>query len=125
MGKNASNSTIANYVGILLPGFTIGALGFIPYSLLISVKDFKFQAVLSGAMTVITLAAAASSAMLQSVEGVCFVYASYHTLSTLLSWVRTMYLPTAKELGRISFYFAMGNLTILGLIALAVSHLVD
>jgi O-antigen/teichoic acid export membrane protein len=125
MGKNASNSTIANYVGILLPGFTMGALGFIPYSLLISVNDFKFQAVLSGAMTVITLAAAASSAMLQSVEGVCFVYASYHTFSTLLSWVRTMYLPTSKELGRISFYFAISNLTILSLIALAVSHLVD
>ena len=122
IGKSAINATIANYVGILLPGFVIGAFGFIPYSILISVKDFKFQAILSTSMTAVTLAAAAASAILQSVEGVCLVYASYHALSTLFSWVRTMYLPQVKELGRMSFCFVAVTLTIFGLTALAYSY---
>lgn len=119
MGNNPSNDTIAHYVKILLPGFTIGAFGFIPYTLLLSVKDFKFQAALSSGMTVVTLIATAVCASLQSIEGVCYVYAAYNTVSTLLSWFRAMYLPSTQEMAKLSF--VMVSKSIIGLVCIAIA----
>lgn len=107
MGNSQKNATIAQYVAILLPGIAFGLLGFIPYSLLISVKDFKFQARLSVALTIATLIFAGLFANMKSISGVCFVYAAYNVGSTLLSWWRAMYLPAVKELGRKSFFLVI------------------
>ncbi|MBC3868954.1 lipopolysaccharide biosynthesis protein [Undibacterium oligocarboniphilum] len=107
MGSSQKNAVIAQYVAILLPGIAFGLLGFIPYSLLISVKDFKFQARLSIGLTVVTLIFAGLFASMKSISGVCFVYAAYNVGSTLLSWLRAMYLPAVKELGQKSFLLAM------------------
>ena len=99
MGHNGiNNAAIDHYVGILLPGFAIGALGFIPYSLLLSAKDFKFQAWLSVMMTLCTLVAAAFFAWSKSVENVCYVYVAYHCSSTLLSWLRAILLDVTRQL---------------------------
>lgn len=103
VGIGQINVMIAHYVAILLPGVAIGLLGFIPYSLLITVKDFKFQARLSVVLTIVTLIFAAICANLKSVNGICFVYAAYNAGSTLFSWMRAMYLPSVKKLGRKSF----------------------
>lgn len=85
------------YVQVLLPGLVIGALGYIPYSLLLVARDYKFMATLSTVMTVVTLVAATFAASGQSVWLVCITYASYHAASTLLQWMRAINIPQVRE----------------------------
>lgn len=106
MGQNTGNVTISRYVAILLPGCAVGALGFIPYTLLVSARDFRFQAIFSTGMTLATLAGATVAALFQSVEGVCYVYAAYHSMSTLLSWMHAIYLPATRVAAKYSFVLA-------------------
>ena len=106
MGQNLGNSAISRYVAILLPGCAVGALGFIPYTLLLSAKDFKFQAILSTGLTLITLVGATVAALFQSVEGVCYVYVAYHSTSTLLSWMRAIFLPATRIAAKYSILLA-------------------
>lgn len=107
MGQGPGNITISRYVAILLPGCAVGALGFIPYTLLLSAKDFRFQAVLSTGMTLIALTGVAVAALFQSIEGVCYIYATYHSTSTLLSWMRAIYIPATREVAKYSFLLAI------------------
>lgn len=79
---------VAKYTAILLPGIAVGALGFVPYGILLARQDFRFQAVSSATLTVVTLLATFAFAQSQSVSGVCWVYSSYHAASTLISWSR-------------------------------------
>lgn len=97
MGKNASNDVLASYVEILLPGLAIGALGFVPYSLLVFAKDFRFQAILSTSLTLITLSLVTLAAMKHDVKAICFVYSFYHAFSTVASWVRAITLPQTRK----------------------------
>lgn len=83
---------VIEYAGILLPGIAIGALGYVPYVLLVAYQDFRFQAVASTIMTVITLGLALLAASRSSIIGVCVVYACYHSVSTLVSWARCLVL---------------------------------
>ncbi|HWV05894.1 MULTISPECIES: lipopolysaccharide biosynthesis protein [unclassified Ralstonia] len=83
---------VIEYAGILLPGIAIGALGYVPYVLLVAHQDFRFQAVASTVMTVITLGLALAAASRSSMIGVCWVYACYHSVSTLVSWTRCLVL---------------------------------
>lgn len=106
MGSNLENITIARYVAILLPGCALGALGFIPYSLLVSQKDFKFQAILSLILTLTTLAGVFYASISQSIEGVCYIYAAYHSTSTFLSWMRAISLPSTRDEAKYSFLLA-------------------
>ncbi|EGT3624760.1 polysaccharide biosynthesis family protein, partial [Morganella morganii] len=48
-------SIVVTYIKILLPGVFFGAIGFIPYNLLIAIKDFKFQAICGTVLTFLTL----------------------------------------------------------------------
>lgn len=123
MGKNAGNIAISQYVEILLPGCAVGALGFIPYTLLLSEKDFKFQARLSIGLTSITLSAATIAAQFQSVEGICYVYAAYHSVSTLSSWMRAFFLPLTKEAAKYSFLLAAKGSSLLVAAAMAIYYL--
>jgi O-antigen/teichoic acid export membrane protein len=107
LGQFASNAIIARYVGILLPGAALGALGFVPYALLLCAKDFKFQAFLSIGLTLATLMAAALSANAQSIELVCVVYAVYHTTSTMGSWIRATKLPQISAMARHTLLWAV------------------
>ncbi|MBV4454517.1 MULTISPECIES: lipopolysaccharide biosynthesis protein [Pseudomonas] len=93
MGPGTNNRIIANYVAILLPGLAIGAFGFVPYSQLIYAKDYRFQAVMSACLTVVTLLLATVAAVGKNVEAVCYVYSAYHTASTVVSWIRASTLP--------------------------------
>ncbi|MDZ7892209.1 MAG: oligosaccharide flippase family protein [Rhodoferax sp.] len=88
-----SNSiVVSQYVSILLPGIAFGSLGFIPYTLLVAHQDYAAQAGMSTAMTVITLVATIGFAAKGSAEGVCWVYAAYHSLSAVVSWLRAIQL---------------------------------
>ncbi|WP_374537087.1 lipopolysaccharide biosynthesis protein [Chitinimonas taiwanensis] len=79
---------VAHYSSVLLPGVAIGALGYIPYSMLIAKQDYGFQARLSLALTAVTLTAVMISAIHSSVFAICLVYALYHSVSTICSWWR-------------------------------------
>lgn len=92
LGHAANSAKVVSYTGILLPGVAVGAIGYLPYSILVARQDFRFQAVASACMTVLTLAAAAFCAHRGSVEGVCWVYAGYHCTSTTVSWLRCIQL---------------------------------
>ncbi|MGE8414202.1 MAG: lipopolysaccharide biosynthesis protein [Pseudomonas sp.] len=96
LGENPSNVLVSRYLEILLPGVAIGALGFIPYSLLLYARDFRFQATLSATLTVVTLMLTAMAAVNKNIEAICFVYSAYHVLSTLSSWIRAGRLPETK-----------------------------
>jgi O-antigen/teichoic acid export membrane protein len=100
MGPGENNGIIATYVAILLPGLAIGAFGFIPYSQLIYAKDYRFQAVMSACLTVITLVLATLAAVGKNVEAVCYIYSAYHTASTLVSWIRASMLPEVGSYAR-------------------------
>ena len=96
VGTSDNNSLIATYVAILLPGLAIGAFGFIPYSLLIYAKDYRYQALISASLTVITLVLATVAAVGRNIEAVCYIYSGYHTASTVLSWIRASRLPAVR-----------------------------
>ena len=123
MGQNSGNITIARYVEILLPGCAVGALGFVPYNLLISKKDFKFQALLSTGLTLITLTGATVAGLFKSVEGVCYIYATYHSTSTLLSWMRAIFLPDTREAAKYSFRLAIKGCGVLVGAAMVINYL--
>lgn len=96
LGDGADVVTVSRYVGILLPGVALGALGFVPYSLLLLAKDFRFQALLSTAMTVVTLVLASYAASERNIEAVCFIYSAYHAVSTIASWLRASTRPEVR-----------------------------
>lgn len=81
---------VVRYVEILLPGVALGALGFVPYTILVAHQDYRAQANLSAAMTVLTLLATTVSAAMGSIMAICWIYASYHGLSTVVSWLRSL-----------------------------------
>jgi O-antigen/teichoic acid export membrane protein len=122
MGQNSGNITIARYVSILLPGCAVGALGYVPYNLLISEKDFKFQAVLSTGLTLVTLVSATVAAIFQSIEGVCYIYAIYHSTATLLSWMRAIALPSTKAVAMGSLLMAVKGCCLLFLMAIVIGY---
>lgn len=87
--QNADHTMlVVQYSTVLLPGVAIGALGYIPYSILIAKQDYGFQARLSMVLTVITLIAALVASLKSSILAVCGIYALYHSISTVSSWLR-------------------------------------
>jgi O-antigen/teichoic acid export membrane protein len=102
VGPDANNELISTYLAILLPGVAIGAFGFIPYSLLIYAKDFRFQALMSALLTVVTLAMTVLAASAGDIKAICYVYSAYHASSTIMSWIRAMTLAEVKDYARVS-----------------------
>lgn len=81
-------SLVVEYSAVLLPGIALGALGYVPYTVLVARQDYLFQARFSIVMTTLTLCAAMVAAMQGSVIAICIVYAFYHSVSTIGSWWR-------------------------------------
>ena len=124
VGHNHDDKIISHYVGILLPGFVVGAFGYIPYTLLLYAKDFRFQAVASMALSAATLALAAFAAYKQSVQSVCFVYAAYQASSTLISWARAFNLEKVHAAAKYSAALTLKLITPLIAIALVAQFLI-
>lgn len=99
LANTGTASQVAIYTGILLPGLAVGALGYVPYGILVARQDYRFQAWMSVSLTVVTLTAAMAAAWAGSIVGLCLVYALYHAVSTLASWLRCLHLLTGDELG--------------------------
>lgn len=107
LGSGANADAVAAYVAILLPGFAIGALGFLPYALLVAAKDYRFQALSSMTLTLVTLGVATLAAWNGSVYAVCWIYAIYHVSSTAISWMRSAMLPTVGVAAKYSLGVAV------------------
>lgn len=90
------------FVRVLLPGLAIGALGYIPYSLLLAIRDYKFMAALSATLMVLTLCFVAVASNNQSIYYVCVIYVVFHVGTTLLQWFRAVTSPEVGELARSS-----------------------
>ena len=92
LGDPSISTNVTNYALILLPGAAIGALGYLPYSILVARQDFRFQALASVGMTLLTLSAVVYCGYHGDILGVCWVYAAYHCTSTIVSWTRCIWL---------------------------------
>lgn len=88
-------SRVAQYSAVLLPGIAVGALGYVPYIILVSQQDYQFQARFSVLLTALTLGAALAAAFAGSVLTICVVYTLYHCASTAGSWWRCIHLGAA------------------------------
>jgi O-antigen/teichoic acid export membrane protein len=115
LGNHPQKLLVAHYVEVLLPGVMVGALGYIPYTLLLAIQDYRFQGLLSCALTILTLVGAAFAAHAQSATGVAIVYALYHVGSTVLSWGRSIYLDSTRAFGLRSWRTAFALLLVVAL----------
>lgn len=104
LGSEHDIGLIADYIAILLPSITLNSMGFIPYTLLLSAEDYKFQGRSSGIISVITLLFCTLSAANQSVELVCYTYAAYFIASSLVSSFRAINLNQTHEFAVSTFF---------------------
>lgn len=88
-------ATVARYSAVLLPGIAVGALGYVPYIILVSHQDYRFQARFSMVLTMVTLGAVLAAALAGSVMAICVIYTLYHCASTAGSWWRCIRLDAA------------------------------
>ncbi len=96
LGADPSNKLTSHYISLLLPGLTLGALGFLPFSLLLAIRDYRFQAINGACLAVLALAAAVIACLNLSVTGVCLVYVAYHSMSAVIPWIRASRLQPTK-----------------------------
>lgn len=79
---------VAELVAVLLPAAALGAIGTIPLALLSGLQDFKFQARLSTALAIGTLACVLIFASEGSLIAVCWAYLGYYVSLTASLWLR-------------------------------------
>lgn len=106
---------VITYSTILLPGIALGALGYIPYVLLIGIGDFKFQAVMSFFLTILTLGSVYYFSLEGDIKAICITYFLYHTLSMLIFWMRCIAIKKLTTNAVMSF-----KMTIVGVICMGV-----
>jgi O-antigen/teichoic acid export membrane protein len=121
------SSEVVRYVEILLPGIALGALGFVPYNILVAHQDYRVHSFLSAGMTVVTLSATILAAAFGSILTVCWIYASYHTLSVVMTWWRAYYLvaPSKDNYVIRSAYFALALISGVASFAVALSFIIN
>ena len=97
LGGAATAAEVSHYVGILLPGVALGALGYVPFTLLTAQQDYSFQALLSGILTIVTLTLVVAVASLGDIAAVCWLYVAYHVTSAVVSWGRAIRLQPSDR----------------------------
>jgi len=81
---------VAQYSAVLLPGVGLGALSYVPFTVLVACQDYQFQARFSFIITTVTLGAALAAALQGSLLVICVVYAIYHNVTTIGYWWRSV-----------------------------------
>jgi len=107
LGNTININQVVKYIAVLLPGVVIGALGYIPFAMLTAQQDYHFQARLSASMTAITLILVVYFAAQYNAYAVCWVYAAYHTISTMASWFRAMSLVKTSVYAKDSLFMVV------------------
>lgn len=91
LGKGEDTHLVISYVTYMLPGLFLGALGFVPCSVLIAKEKYKLQAKVSVGLTIITLSFVLYFASEKNITLVCISYAAYHACSTGASWLASLF----------------------------------
>jgi O-antigen/teichoic acid export membrane protein len=120
LGHSDSANQVISYVAVLLPGVVIGALGYIPFAMLTAQQDYHFQARLSVTMTLVTLVLVGYFAFQRNAYAICWVYATYHSISTIASWGRAMLLQQSRIYAKEALMFAIKLLLLITVIAYVV-----
>ncbi len=107
LGASPLAADTTAYTSILLPGIAVGALGYLPLTLLLACKDYRFQAGLSVTLSATTLIAVAYAASETSVTSICYVYFAYHVLSTGFLWWRAASIPQVRAMALSSALIAL------------------
>nr|WP_316640623.1 oligosaccharide flippase family protein [uncultured Roseateles sp.] len=110
------NRLIAEYAAILLPAFTLGALGYVPVILLISAGEYRFHARTALFQAILTLLLLLIGSSLGRIDLVCWVYAAHFLLSYLLYLARALMLPTTRRMAQAAMHVQL--LTTIPLIGL-------
>ena len=100
LGELAIVPRVIELTAVLLPGLAVGALGYLPMTLLLIRRDYRFQARLSVSLAALTLACVYYAASINSLLAACYVYVAFHVTSTALMWLRAVYLPETRVLAR-------------------------
>jgi hypothetical protein len=69
----------------------------VPYNILVAHQDYRVHALLSLALTTLTLFAVTVSAYFGSITAVCWVYVGYYTISTIIIWLRACQLEQCND----------------------------
>jgi len=83
---------VTQYSAVILPGVGLGALGYVPYAVLVAREDYQFQARFSFIITTLTLSATLAAAIQGSLLAICVIYALYHNVMTIGFWWRSVQL---------------------------------
>jgi O-antigen/teichoic acid export membrane protein len=87
LGVAGQIELVSNYSRILLIGYGIASLGYLPYLIVIARQEFAFHAKLSTLITILVLAATALFASIGNIVFVCASYVVYFLIATLgLTW---------------------------------------
>lgn len=105
------NRLIAEYAAILLPAFTLGALGYVPVILLISAGEYHFHARTALLQAILTLVLLLIGSSLGRIDLVCWVYALHFLLSYLLYLARALMLPTTRRMAQAALHTQLWTTT--------------
>jgi len=94
------NPLIAQYAAVLLPAFTLGAIGYVPVILLLSASDYRFHARASLSLALLTLLLLLAGSSLERVDLVCWAYVAFFLLSYLLYLGRALMLDATRHMAR-------------------------
>lgn len=87
---------VAHYTRLLLIGYAMAALGYIPYAAVMARADFGFQARLATVAMVLQLAGFTVAASLHQVEGLCWTWAAYFGFCSLGLALRSRHLDRQR-----------------------------
>lgn len=116
LGNTINTAQVIEYIEILLPGVVMGAWGYIPFSMLTARQDYHFQARLSATMTIIVLLLVLFFANQSNANAVCWVYAVYHVVSTIASWLRAISLLKTRAYAKNSALHMVKLLFVIGVV---------
>lgn len=85
---SAHQAVVSQYVTLLMPGASLGALGLIPSIILITRRDYQAMATISCTLAVLVLGTTALLAQYNAITGICIAYSLYHIFAAIALWWR-------------------------------------
>ena len=96
LGASAQSNLVSSYSQILLIGYGIATIGYIPYVVIIAKQDYRFQAMLSASAAFLVLLATAISASASSIVYVCYSYVGYFSIVTIGFFIRIVTIKSSS-----------------------------
>lgn len=85
---SAHQTVVGQYVTLLMPGASLGALGLIPSIILITRRDYRAMATISCALAVLVLGTTTLLARYNAITEICIAYSLYHIFAAIALWWR-------------------------------------